>query len=209
MTVEEKAMTDSTEVSVIDVYQRHGAAWAKLRNSRLVERAWMDRFCGLIPEGGSIVDIGCGSGLPIAVELIERGFDVTGVYGTLTMIGLFKHNLPGVAVHLADMRELALGQCFQGLWAWDSFFHLSPDDQRDIFPRFQAHAEPGAALMFSSGNAEGEAIGELEGDRLYHGSLDPDEYRSLLDGAGFTVIAHVVEDPDCGHRTIWLARQRG
>lgn len=68
---------------------------------------------------------------------------------------------------------------------------------------------PGAALMFISGNAEGEAIGELEGDRLYHGSLDPDEYRSLLDVAGFSVIAHVVGDPDCGRRTIWLARQRG
>ena len=202
-------MTDDTEVSVIDVYQRHSAAWAKLRNNRLVERPWIDRFCRLIPHGGSIVDIGCGSGLPIAGELIERGFDVTGVDGTPTMIGLFKHNLPGVAVHFADMRELAFDQRFQGLLAWDSFFHLSPEDQRDMFPRFQELAEPDAALMFSSGNAEGEAIGELEGDRLYHGSLDPDEYRSLLDVAGFTVIAHVVEDPDCGRRTIWLAQQRG
>ena len=200
-------MTD-TKISVIDVYQRHGEAWAKLRNNRLVERAWINRFCALIPSEGTVVDIGCGSGLPIAGELIERGFDVTGVDGTPTMIGLFKRNLPGVAVHLADMRELALGQRFQGLLAWDSFFHLSPDDQRGMFPRFQTHAEPGAALMFSSGNAEGEAIGELQGDRLYHGSLDPDEYRSLLDIAGFAVIAHIVEDPDCGRRTIWLAQQR-
>lgn len=133
-------MTGSTQVSVIDVYQRHGAAWAKLRNSRLVERAWIDRFCGLIADGGSILDIGCGSGLPIAGELIERGFDVTGVDGTPTMVGLFKHNLPGVGVHFADMRELAFDQRFQGLLAWDSFFHLSPDDQRNMFQRFQAHA---------------------------------------------------------------------
>jgi len=65
-------MANSTEVSVIDVYQRHGVAWAKLRSSRLVERAWIDRFCGLIPEGGLIVDIGCGSGPPIAGELIGQ-----------------------------------------------------------------------------------------------------------------------------------------
>ena len=63
--------------------------------------------------------------------------------------------------------------------------------------------------MFSSGTAEGEAIGVLEGDRLYHGSLGTDEYRRLLNVAGFTVIAHIVEDPNCGHRTIWLAQQRG
>ena len=202
-------MADDTRISVIDVYQRHGAAWAKLRNNGLVERPWIDRFCALIPAGGEIVDIGCGSGLPVAAELIERGFGVTGVDGTPTMIALFRDNLPGIAAHLADMRELALNRRFQGLLAWDSFFHLRPDDQRRMFPRFQAHAELGAALMFSSGPAEGEAIGDLEGDRLYHGSLDPDEYRYLLNVAGFAVIAHIVEDPDCGHRTIWLAQQRG
>ncbi len=209
MIIEDTGMADDTEISVIDVDQRHGAVWAKLRNNALIERSWIDRFCALIPVGGEIVDIGCGSGLPIAAELIERGFSVTGVDGTPAMIALFRHNLPGVAAHLADMRELALNRRFQGLLAWDSFFHLRPDDQRRMFPRFQAHAEPGAALMFSSGPAEGEAIGDLEGDRLYHGSLDPDEYRHLLNVAGFSVIAHIVEDPDCGHRTSWLAQQRG
>jgi hypothetical protein len=61
-------MADVTEISVIDVYQRHGAAWAKLRNNGLVGRPWIDRFCALIPAGGEIVDIGCGSGLPIALS---------------------------------------------------------------------------------------------------------------------------------------------
>lgn len=202
-------MASNTDLSVIDVYQRHGAAWAKLRNDHLIEEPWLDRFCALMPTGSAVLDIGCGSGLPIAGELIRRGFDVTGVDGTPAMLALFQRNLPGVATHLADMRQLALDRRFSGLLAWDSFFHLSPADQRGMFPRFQAHAAPGATLMFTSGNTEGEAVGELEGDPLYHGSLDPEEYRGLLDAAGFAVIAHVVEDPACGHRTIWLAQQHG
>ena len=63
--------------------------------------------------------------------------------------------------------------------------------------------------MFTSGTEEGPAIGELEGDLLYHGSLSIAEYRTLLDATGFEVVAHAVADPSCGHRTIWLARQRG
>ena len=201
-------MAASTEISVIEVYQRHGAAWAKLRGNQLAEGVWLDRFCALLPTEGTVVDIGCGSGLPIAGELIRRGFDVTGVDGAQVMLALFQKNLPGVALHLADMRQLALGRRFSGLLAWDSFFHLSPHDQRGMFPRFQAHAAPGAPLMFTSGYSKGEAVGALEGDPLYHGSLDAEEYRSLLDAAGFSVIEHVVEDPGCGHRTVWLARQR-
>jgi len=202
-------MTERAEDSVIDVYQRHGSAWAKLRGDHLVEGSWLDRFCSLLPAKATVLDIGCGSGLPIARELIRRRFDVTGVDSTPTMLALFQRNMPDTPAHLADMRELALGQRFAGLLAWDSFFHLSPNDQRAMFSRFQAHAAPGAALMFTSGNAEGHAIGQLEGDPLYHGSLGPDEYRALLDATGFGVVDHVVEDPTCGYRTVWLAQQGG
>jgi SAM-dependent methyltransferase len=202
-------MIERSPCSVIDTYQRHGAAWATLRGDDLAEGLWLDRFCSLLPTGAPVLDIGCGSGLPIAGELIRRGFDVAGVDGTPAMLPLFQRNLPGVAAYLADMRQLVLHRRFSGLLAWDSFFHLSPDDQRGMFARFQAHSAPGAALMFTSGNTEGEAIGELEGDPLYHGSLDPEEYRNLLDRFGFAVITHVVEDPSCGHRTVWLAQQNG
>ena len=202
-------MTSSRPPSVIGVYQRHGERWAELRGNNLVESSWIDRFCALVPAGAAVLDIGCGSGLPIASELILRGFDVTGVDGSSTMLALFRRNLPGASAHLGDMRQLALGRRFAGLIAWDSFFHLSPDDQRPMFSRFQAHAAPGAALMFTSGDAEGEAIGEMGGDPLYHGSLSAEEYRSLLDTNGFANIAHVVKDPSCGERTIWLARQHG
>lgn len=201
-------MADNELPDVIEVYQRHGEAWAELRNDALVETAWLDRFCAVLPDGGAVLDIGCGSGLPIGRELIRRGFDLTGVDGTPTMLALFQRNLPNIPARLMDMRNLSMGRQFSGLLVWDSFFHLSPADQRPMFARLQKHAAPGAALMFTSGNEEGSAIGKLEGDPLYHGSLNPHEYRALLDAAGFDVLAHVVTDPSCGHRTIWLARQR-
>ncbi|CAN7659459.1 class I SAM-dependent methyltransferase [Bosea sp. LjRoot9] len=202
-------MIGRAEDAVIEVYQRHGPAWARLRGDRLTEGSWLARFCDRLPAGAGVLDIGCGSGLPIARELVSRGFEVTGLDGTPAMLALFQRNLPGAPAHLADMRDLALGRRFAGLLAWDSFFHLSPSDQRAMFPRFQAHAAPGAALMFTSGPAEGQAIGELEGDPLYHGSLGPDEYRALLGATGFAVVDHAVEDPSCGRRTVWLARQGG
>jgi hypothetical protein len=61
--------------------------------------------------------------------------------------------------------------------------------------------------MFTSGTSEGEAIGEWQGEPLYHGSLDTSEYRQLLELNRFEVIEHVVSDPGCGHATIWLARK--
>jgi hypothetical protein len=103
------------------------------------------------------------------------------------------------------MRGLDLDRRFDGILAWDSFFHLGMDEQRALFPRFAMHSLPGAPLMFTSGPAEGEAIGSYRGEPLYHASLGPAEYEQLLAGNGYVVQAHVAEDPSCGQHTVWLA----
>ena len=63
-----------------------------------------------------------------------------------------------------------------------------------MFNVFARHAAPSAVLMFNSGPAHGESVGEYSGDPLYHASLSPDEYSALLDSIGFEVLAHAVED---------------
>ncbi len=105
------------------------------------------------------------------------------------------------------MRQLVLDRRFDGILAWDSFFHLTPKDQRAMFPVFAAHAARGAALMFTSGPSFGEAIGVYQGEPLYHASLDPAEYRDLLSANGFEVVAYAPEDQSCSGHTIWLARR--
>jgi SAM-dependent methyltransferase len=201
-------MTSDAE-RIVDLYERKARAWVahRTRQRGLMEKGWLARFTALMPPGGTVLDIGCGSGQPIAGYLIAHGYDVTGVDSSPTMIELARGNFPGGRWQIADMRTLSLGQRFQGVVAWDSFFHLTFDDQRRMFPVFAAHAAPGAPLWFSSGPRHGEAIGNLHGEPLYHASLDPEEYRTLLAANGFSVVAHVAEDPACGGHTVWLARR--
>ncbi|MCB1037052.1 MAG: class I SAM-dependent methyltransferase, partial [Acidobacteria bacterium] len=125
--------------------------------------------------------------------------------GSPKMIEICRSRFPEAEWRVGDMRELDLGRRFDGILAWDSFFHLSRDDQRGMFRRFAAHARPSAPLMFTSGSEDGEAIGVCCGDPLYHASLDPAEYEKLLAENGFVVKDFVEDDPDCGGHTIWLA----
>jgi SAM-dependent methyltransferase len=194
---------------IIGLYDRHAKAWDGERGRALVERAWLDRFTALIPRGGRVLDIGCGAGEPIARHLIEGGYEVTGADSSPAMIDLCRARFPDRTWIVADMRGLALGRHFDGLLAWDSFFHLTADDQRRMFEVFAAHAAPDAALMFTSGPRAGEAIGRYRGEPLYHASLDGTEYRLLLSEIGFKVVAQTNEDPGCGGHTVWLARRAG
>jgi SAM-dependent methyltransferase len=192
---------------VIKLYTDHGADFDKERGRSLAEKTWLDRFTSLLPDGGSILDIGCGSGEPIAGYFIAEGYPVTGIDASRPLIELCRSRFPENLWAVADMRELALGRRFDGVIAWHSFFHLSPEDQRLMFGIFCQHANEGAALMFTAGPGRGEAIGTFQGKPLYHASLAREDYESLLAAHGFALLDHIVEDPQCGGATIYLARR--
>ena len=191
---------------IIDLYERHAHAFDAGRGQSLIERPWLDRFLALLPRGGSVLDLGCGAGEPIARYLVAAGRAVTGVDASPTMIALCQSRFPNARWIVANMRDLSLGRRFDGILAWDSFFHLRADDQRKMFTVFHDHAAPGAALLFTSGPRAGVAMGTFHGEPLHHASLDPDDYRILLAAHGFTLVAHVAEDSACGGHTVWLAR---
>jgi SAM-dependent methyltransferase len=199
-------MTDLAN-TIIGHYEKHATSWDRLRQgSGWNDKIWHDRFVDGLKEGASVLDLGCGSGRPIAQHMIDRGLRVTGVDSSPAMIALCRSRLPGHEWLVADMRQLVLGRRFDGILAWDSFFHLDHTAQRQMFAVFNAHASA-AALMFNAGPGHGEAIGEFEGDPLYHASLAPSEYEALFGRFGFEVILHKANDPAAGGRTAWLCRR--
>lgn len=191
--------------TVIGLYERHARAFDRDRGRALQEQAWLDRFLAFVPHGATVLDVGCGMGEPVAAYLLASGRRVVGVDASPTLIALCRARFPQSEWIVADMRGLALDRTFDGVLAWDSLFHLTADDQRAMFERFAAHARPDAPLLFTSGPSAGEAIGDYEGEPLYHASLDAAEYTQVLAAQGFTVRAHVEDDHACGGHTAWLA----
>jgi SAM-dependent methyltransferase len=192
--------------AIVGLYERHAQDFDQDRSRLLQEKAWLDRFLSHVRSFGQVLDIGCGMAEPIARYVIEAGFSVVGIDSSPSLIEMCRSRFPDSEWLAGDMRELALGRRFDGLLAWDSFFHLNMDDQRTMFRRFAAHALPGAPLMFTTGPVHGEAIGSYCGEPLYHSSLAPSEYEELLSTNEFSVLAYVADDPECWAHTVWLTR---
>ena len=173
------------------------------------DKPWHDRFAAALPQSARVLDLGCGSGSPVGIFLAEHGFRVTGIDSSPTLIALCQQRMPDHEWTVGDMREPKLSGKFDGILAWDSFFHLTPDDQRRMFDVFAQYAAPLTVLMFNSGATHGEVVGSYRGDPLYHASLGSEEYTQLLNNAGFEVVAHAKEDWQTGGgRTVWLTKRR-
>lgn len=189
------------------VYERNAARYDSERSRILFETKWLERLGAIAGRKGRILDLGCGAGEPIARYFIERGFVLTGADFSQPMLDIAQSRWPDGDWRLADMVTLNLGETFDGVIAWDSFFHLSPDDQRRSLPAIAAHVAEGGGLLLTVGPAAGEAIGRVGDEAVYHASLDAEEYEAILVGSGITVTQFVAEDPDCDFHSVLLAER--
>ncbi|WP_448661739.1 class I SAM-dependent DNA methyltransferase [Sphingomonas sp. CJ20] len=188
-------------------YDRHAHAFDDARRSRFVERGWLDRMLLAMPKRARVLDLGCGAGEPIARYLIDAGHSLTGVDASEPMIAVARTRFGRHHWLCADMRSVAIEGPFDGVLAWDSLFHLPPDDQAAMIARVAGWLAPTAPFLFNTGPARGEAMGCQFGEPLYHASLAPEDYRALFAAHRLIEIAFTPEDPHAGGRSVWLVRK--
>lgn len=196
------------EKNTQDVYERNGERFDAERSKSLFEKVWLDRFVERLPEKARILDVGCGAGEPIAQYLIEQGFDVTGIDFSNTMLDIIRTRYPNNKWHYMDMRHLNLPDKFDGIIAWHSFFHLTHDDQKITLQKFAEHLTPNGVLMLTVGYDEGEAIGHVGGEEVYHASFNYENYEALLKDLGIKVAQFTPDDPECGGASVLLAQKK-
>lgn len=201
-------MTKRNKEKVYEFYEEIVQWFDDARTKTLMESEYLNLIVNSVPAGGSILDLGCGTGEPIAKFFIENGFKVTGIDGSKKMIALCKQRFPGEQWIVSDMREINLPQQFDAILAWHSFFHLDQNSQRKMFSVFESHIKPGGILVFTSGDEEGEGWSDNSNQQLYHASLSIKEYKKLLGEFSFNVLLHKIHDPQCGDATVWVTQKK-
>jgi 2-polyprenyl-3-methyl-5-hydroxy-6-metoxy-1,4-benzoquinol methylase len=200
-------MTKRNKDKVYEAYEEIVNWFDDARTKTLMESEYLNLIVNSVTAGGSVLDLGCGTGEPIAKFFIAKGFKVTGVDGSQKMIELCKKRFPSERWIISDMRDINLNQRFDVVLAWHSFFHLDPDGQRKMFRLFDVHIKRGGILAFTSGVKEDEGWSDNGGQQLYHASLSTNEYEKLLNKNSFKVLLHKVHDPECGEATVWVAQK--
>lgn len=153
-----------------------------------VARRWaMD-----LPPGGSVIDIGCGTGRPIALALAEAGLAVSGIDPSPTLLAAFRHALPE-APAACETAEASgyFGRRFDGAVAIGLIFLLPPATQAVVIGRVAQVLKPGGRFLFSAPSVACRWTDTLTGRESR--SLGEAGYRDLLDAAGLRLIDGYVD----------------
>ena len=187
------------------VYQRNAQKWHRQRAVDLGERAWLDQLA--LPDHSRVLDLGCGSGKPLADYFLTQGAELVGVDFAPAMIELARQHYPDADWIVADMTALPDLGVFDAIVSWDGFFHLSPDQQRASLPRILAMLKPQGRLLLTVGPGAGEVDGRVDGEQVYRASLSIEEYCDFLEQAGTRLVTFCPEHEQTYGRIVLLAER--
>ena len=190
-------------------YNKIAERWAESRDNSFLSKLVVE-FASKIKSGGKVLDIGCGTGFPIATYLSELGFTVTGIEISEKLLQkAIDRKLPNTEFYLCDFFDFEPRDKYDGIIAFDSFFHFPKDKQKLIYRRVSDWMKNDAHLLFTHGSKDGEVEGEMFDEMFYYSSLSKNEVDLLLSDAGFEIVwsKEMYTEKDMDRDMVILARK--
>jgi cyclopropane fatty-acyl-phospholipid synthase-like methyltransferase len=188
-------------------YDLIASGFANMRDSFATEQKYIDLFIQLLNPGSHILDVGCGSGFPIASYLIERGFNVTGVDSSKELLKIAENKCPAMKTTLADIRVVNIEQQFDAIIEWWCLTHIPKKDHGEMITKFSQWLKVGGILEFTTGDTDyHEKDSNMLNQELNFYSLHPDVYEKHLKQSGFKLL---LKESDQEQHLVWLAIKEG
>ena len=165
-----------------------------------VVRAWSKRLA----PGASILDIGCGSGVPISQCLIEEGFELHGLDASATLIKRFRERFPSVPVECSPAEDSSFfDRAFDAVVAWGLMFLLPAETQIIVIGRVAHALNTGGHFLFTCPSEVCSWTDGMTG--LVSVSLGREAYERELAANGLIVTGN---DRDEGENFYYFAEKR-
>ena len=179
----------NVDEKTIQLYNEKAADYAAKFDSSGKPRSHLVRFMGALPQGGSVLDLGCGPG-GASGHMMRAGFDVDAVDASREMVRMAIET-QGVAARVATFDDLDADGVYDGVWANFSLLHAP----REALPKHLAAIARSlrSGGIFNIGMKTGTGMSRDHLERRYT-FVTEDELVGLLDDAGLDVIAK-----DVGH----------
>jgi SAM-dependent methyltransferase len=161
-----------------------------------------------LAPGGRVLDVGCGTGIPLTRALLSLGLQVVGVDSSERMLERFRINCPGTPFICGAIQSCDLGGlAFDAAIAWGVLFHLDHDEQAKAIANVAHALKIGARFLFTSGDEDGSRQGQpMNGVPFQYWSFSVDGYRRVLRAHGLELLdTHA----DAGGNVYYLAVKNG
>lgn len=166
----------------LDVYARKAQDYAD-RFATGRPDARLKDFIDRLPEGGHVLDLGCGPGRA-AAAMMSRGLQVDAWDASPEMAAIASDRF-GVTVRIAGFEDLGAAEVYDGIYANFSLLHAPKSQMPGHLSRIAQALKPGGFLHLGLKSGSGEKRDALGRFYAYY---EDDEITGLLADVGISVL---------------------
>lgn len=145
------------------------------------------RWAQLLPPRATVLDLGCGTGIPITQVLLEAGLKVYAVDASPTLVSTFRQNFPGVPVVCEAAEQSAFfHRQFDAALAVGLLFLLPEAAQAALVGNVAEALRPGGRFLFTAPAQPLTWLDAMTGQRS--ASLGAATYSAWLAAAGLSLM---------------------
>jgi len=145
---------------------------------------FLTRFSRLIERGRTILDAGCGDGLPADAYLVEQGFAVNGIDASERMIEFARKNVPEGFYEVKDLIDLQEGEyCVDGVVSLRALLQIPRANYHAVVTNFASFMPSGGALLLAMAPRQREGIDTDPHEATVESNTE------IIECAGFSIIA--------------------
>lgn len=146
----------------------------------------------LLPQA-TILDLGCGNGIPITEALIEDGCTLYGIDASPTLVASYRDHFPDLTVACEPVETSSyFNQTFEGVVAWGLMFLLSESAQSELIHRISTILAPGGQFLFTSPEPACTWTDVLTGEESR--SLGAEKYKRIILSAGLLFVGNDIDE---------------
>ena len=176
-------------------YEAVAAEFMRRRRESGIGVATVRRWSLALAPGATLLDLGCGHGVPLAMTLIDDGFNVYGIDASPTLAAAFRSRFPDTHVACEAVEGSGFfGRTFDAVLAIGLIFLLDADTQRDLIRKVAQALAPRGRFLFTSPRDACAWTDVLTGRTSL--SLGADGYKAVLASAGLTLLGEYLDEGD-------------
>ncbi|TFG31393.1 class I SAM-dependent methyltransferase [Candidatus Thorarchaeota archaeon] len=184
-------------------YDRMGEKYHNLRDNEKFN-CELEKFTGLLPISGKVLDAGCGVGRPVSQYLVKKEFSVTGVDISKKMVDLAKENVPEATFYQKNILTLDFPEnSFDGIICVYTLWHIPRINHALIIQNFHRMLKDNGILVINTGIYESEGMSQFFGEPMLWSTNDPKKTLLSLKKAGFSIISNGIRTLG-GEQQYWV-----
>ena len=186
------------------VVERYSSQRDKFKGNK-----YLEEFTKLLKPDSKVLDIGCGSGIPIDKYLISKDFKIIGIDISRKQIDLARKNNPQASYEVKDMSDLQYGEYnVDAAISFYSIFHIPREQHRELFKKINSFLPVGGSILVTMGAAEWEGFEEdFHGTKMWWSHYGPKKNRKIIENVGFEVILDEIDEKEGEKHQIIIAKK--